>query len=195
VFRAALNYTIAGLLAMSLLGLAFTGIHMGFVIPADINALWGVSHRWWARVHLYIALAFMVFAVAHFALHWDALAAASRRSRLRSMRGWSVVVVGAAFVVVYAGLRLAPARAQVSRGTGLGRRVYLAQECDLCHAIDGVGGTMGPDLSHAGARRDRSWLAEEITNPDSHQPGSRMPAHELSKKELDALAGYLAALK
>ena len=195
VIRTPLNYTIAALLAIAFLGLAFTGIQIGVVIPSDIHALWGVSHRWWARVHLYIAFAFMVFAIAHFLLNWDWLAAASRRSRLRSISAWSVVVVVGAFVAVYAGLRSAPPRARVAQGTELGRRVYLAQECDLCHAIDRVGGTVGPDLSHVGSKRSQGWIADEIIDPASHQPDSKMPTHELSKEQLDALVNYLAALK
>jgi mono/diheme cytochrome c family protein len=190
-----LNYTLAALLGTAFLGLAFTGIQVGLVIPRDIHALWGVSHGWWARVHLYLALAFMLFVIVHFALHWGWLSAASRQSRLRSMAAWSFVVMGVASLSVYAGLRSAPERSRVSPETALGRRVYLAQECDACHAVARVGGTVGPDLTHVGSKRSRDWLAQEIVNPDAHQPDSKMPAHELSKDELNALVDYLASLK
>ncbi len=190
-----MNYTISALLAVAFVGLAFTGIQMGFVIPMDINALWGVSHRWWARLHLYIALAFMVLVIGHFALNWDWLAAASRRSRLRSIGAWSLVVLGAAAATVYGGLRSAPPRARVPKGTTLGRRVYLAQQCDLCHAIDGIGGRIGPDLTNIGSKRSPAWLADEVTDPSSHEPDTKMPDHALAKAELKALVDYLASLK
>jgi putative heme-binding domain-containing protein len=79
--------------------------------------------------------------------------------------------------------------------TTLGQRVYLAQECDLCHAINGAGGTVGPDLSHVGSKHDRAWLREEVIDPESHHANTQMLAQTLPKKQLDALADYLEGLK
>ncbi|MFB3881518.1 MAG: c-type cytochrome [Armatimonadota bacterium] len=193
--RTPLNYAIVALLAIAFLGLAFTGAQMGFVIPLDIHALWGVSHRWWASVHLALALAFALAVVLHFVVHWDWLAIVSRRSRLRSVRGWSAVVLAAASTSVFVGLRSAPRRERVSQACVLGRRVYLAQECDLCHSIGKVGGTVGPALDHVGSKRTPDWMREEIVDPQGHNPDSVMPGHQLSKRQLDALVDYLASLK
>jgi cbb3-type cytochrome oxidase cytochrome c subunit len=46
-----------------------------------------------------------------------------------------------------------------------------------------------------GSKRDRAWLDAEVIDPASHQPDTKMPAHELPKAELDALVNYLLGLK
>jgi cytochrome c1 len=46
-----------------------------------------------------------------------------------------------------------------------------------------------------GSKRDRAWLDAEVIDPASHQPDTKMPAHELSRAELAALVSYLMSLK
>jgi cytochrome c oxidase subunit 2 len=87
-----------------------------------------------------------------------------------------------------------------------GRAVYLAQRCDACHTVRGVGaaGTLGPDLSdvggrtHLGAgtlRNSAQALAAWVADPQAHKPGARMPAYgaRLDAASLQALAAFLAA--
>jgi cytochrome c oxidase subunit 2 len=87
-----------------------------------------------------------------------------------------------------------------------GQHIFETTACINCHAISGTvaDGRFGPDLSHlmsrdtiaAGAAPNtpenlRRW----IQNPDAIKPGSRMPAMELSDRELDAVTAYLTTLR
>ena len=67
--------------------------------------------------------------------------------------------------------------------------------CSTCHAIDGEGPQVGPDLSHEGAKHDEKWLREWITDPSSVQFDATMPpfGERLEEKQLIAIADYLAA--
>jgi len=82
-----------------------------------------------------------------------------------------------------------------------GQSVYQANNCARCHASGGRGaggrGPRGPDLSRAGADHTVDWLVEQIREPRSHKPDSRMPSYgdKISEDDLRALASYLASLK
>jgi outer membrane lipoprotein-sorting protein/mono/diheme cytochrome c family protein len=88
-----------------------------------------------------------------------------------------------------------PSAAQIARG----RTAYRSAGCNRCHSINGQGGRIGPDLSNAGADPSHTptWLAEHISNPRTHNPGSSMPsfAGRISQTDLKALAAYLSSLK
>ena len=82
-------------------------------------------------------------------------------------------------------------------------------DCFACHAINGKGGNVGPNLSKEGAAKHSiKWLEVQIATPAKNfKPGSNlkingksymaiMPDHKmLSKKELYELASYLESLK
>jgi putative heme-binding domain-containing protein len=51
-----------------------------------------------------------------------------------------------------------------------GRAIYVSRGCPACHAIDGPGGDMGPDLSSAGARSSLRYLRESIVSPSAYVP-------------------------
>jgi nitric oxide reductase subunit C len=77
-----------------------------------------------------------------------------------------------------------------------GEAVYKAQGCSACHSISGVGGKVGPDLSHVGKMHDSEWIGEQLRNPKSHNPQSIMPSFaKLSGKDIEDLAHYLAGLR
>ena len=95
---------------------------------------------------------------------------------------------------------------QASAGAGsdliaAGQSVYQANNCARCHALGGGGagrrGSKGPDLSRVGAERTVDWLVEQIREPRSHKPDSRMPSYgdKISEDDLRAVASYLASLK
>jgi len=48
----------------------------------------------------------------------------------------------------------------------IGKKVYEAQSCHVCHMIDGEGSDFGPDLSRIGARTV-AYLKEAVRNPDA----------------------------
>ena len=88
-----------------------------------------------------------------------------------------------------------------------GRSVFLAAGCGACHAVRGTtaAGTLGPDLTHIGARRSvgidtlpltRENLMRFIVDGQHIKPGNPMPEFRfLQPPERDALAAYLLGLK
>jgi quinoprotein glucose dehydrogenase len=77
---------------------------------------------------------------------------------------------------------------------------HAAAECLRCHRIEGVGGSIGPDLSGVGARRDRRYLLRSMLDPQAtivrgFGNFSAMPSmrDRLGKHELRDLVAFLAA--
>lgn len=77
-----------------------------------------------------------------------------------------------------------------------GVKLYDKLGCAGCHKINGVGGTICPDLSDEGRiRPDRQWQIDHLVSPSSKVPGSTMPAYpDLKSHELAALAEYMVSL-
>ncbi|MFQ5543859.1 MAG: c-type cytochrome [Nitrospiria bacterium] len=74
--------------------------------------------------------------------------------------------------------------------------------CLNCHAIDGKGGVVAPDLSHVHERLHEAWLYEFLKDPYEIRPlgyipysGIRMPNLRLSDDEAQTIAHYLSTLK
>ncbi|HEX4667301.1 MAG TPA: cytochrome c oxidase subunit II [Chthoniobacterales bacterium] len=87
-----------------------------------------------------------------------------------------------------------------------GQRVFLANQCIMCHTIEGTPAraTLGPDLTHFGSRtrlaagsfpNTRGYLAGWIANPQNIKPGVKMPPNTLGPDDLNALVDYLESLK
>jgi nitric oxide reductase subunit C len=77
-----------------------------------------------------------------------------------------------------------------------GEAVFKSQGCSACHMIGGVGGTVGPDLTKVGSRKDKEWIEEQLRNPKTHNPNSIMPSYaKLPEKDRQDLADYLSGLK
>jgi len=96
--------------------------------------------------------------------------------------------------------------AHLSDEASEGQHIFETTACINCHAVAGTvaDGRFGPDLSHlmsrdtiaAGAAPNTAEnLRRWIRNPDDIKPGSRMPAMELSDRELDAVTAYLTTLR
>ncbi|MBI5136807.1 MAG: cbb3-type cytochrome c oxidase subunit II [Nitrospirae bacterium] len=77
-----------------------------------------------------------------------------------------------------------------------GRALYEEKGCTNCHAINGEGGAVGPDLSTEGDRkdRDRAWHIAHLLDPASVVPGSIMPQLVFDEDEAGHLADYLMSL-
>ena len=72
-----------------------------------------------------------------------------------------------------------------------------ANICVTCHKIGGEGGTLGPDLTHVGRRRDAKGIREVIEDASMVYGESVMPVFKerLSAEQISALVTYLAARK
>ncbi len=74
--------------------------------------------------------------------------------------------------------------------------------CSKCHALNGEGGRIGPELNAASSPveyRDRDWLRDWIEDPSRIRPDARMPAlnPELPDRgrTVDAILDYLEAMR
>ena len=81
-------------------------------------------------------------------------------------------------------------------GVSPGAAVFQTRGCMNCHVLHGTGGTFGPALDMIGMKLNREQIEHYIRNPKAVNPKALMPAQkELSDKELDEVAGFLANLK
>lgn len=78
----------------------------------------------------------------------------------------------------------------VVKGYGL-----FKTHCLTCHALNGVGGTLGPELNQPKSVTEY-WKTEDlkafIANPESYRNKVKMPKLGLKKKEIDEIVGYLS---
>jgi ubiquinol-cytochrome c reductase cytochrome b subunit len=73
-----------------------------------------------------------------------------------------------------------------------GAVVLQNKQCRNCHALDGVGGHRGPDLTSIGTRMTRDQLVRQVL-----QGGGNMPAYgrQLSADEVTVLVEFLESLR
>lgn len=107
--------------------------------------------------------------------------------------------LGSAMRVVAVGallLAAAPAPAQDDDSpVARGRRLFEARGCYGCHAIGGVGATIGPSLSRVGAKYSREYLARWLRETPPRAAVKHMPKVQLAEPELEALTAYLRSLR
>jgi ubiquinol-cytochrome c reductase cytochrome b subunit len=72
----------------------------------------------------------------------------------------------------------------------VGGAVFQNKQCRNCHAIDGLGGQRGPDLTSVGVRLSRDELVRQVI-----QGGGNMPAYgkQLNPAEVTALVDFLVS--
>ena len=65
------------------------------------------------------------------------------------------------------------------------------KQCRNCHALEGIGGRRGPDLSGVGIRLTRDQLIDQISN--GTPGGGNMPAYgkQMKPAEMTALVEFL----
>jgi mono/diheme cytochrome c family protein len=65
--------------------------------------------------------------------------------------------------------------------------------CFSCHAINGRGGDMAPDLTWEGSSVQRQWLQAFLKNPNTLRPAliRRMPKFNLPEREITQLTDYI----
>jgi ubiquinol-cytochrome c reductase cytochrome b subunit len=76
-----------------------------------------------------------------------------------------------------------------------GAAVFQYKSCRNCHALEGVGGQRGPDLTAVGTRLTRDQLIDQISN--GTPGGGNMPAYgkQISPAEMTAVVEFLAGLR
>ena len=84
--------------------------------------------------------------------------------------------------------RLAPRELQ-------GALVFQNKNCRNCHALDGLGGKRGPDLTDVGLRLTRNQLIDQVSN--GTPGGGNMPAYgkQVRPDEMTVLADFLSSLR
>ena len=90
---------------------------------------------------------------------------------------------------------LTPAATPVSTYQPAGKAGQLMQDlaCFSCHAINGRGGDMAPDLTWEGSSVQRAWLQDFLKNPNTLRPAliRRMPKFNLTDSEITELTDYI----
>jgi mono/diheme cytochrome c family protein len=89
-----------------------------------------------------------------------------------------------------------------------GLKLFRADNCIACHTINGVGGKVGPNLSHIGKTKSLSWIETQIVDPkvhftygvptniNGHTYLVIMPTlNKISSSQLGIIARYLESLK
>jgi ubiquinol-cytochrome c reductase cytochrome b subunit len=76
-----------------------------------------------------------------------------------------------------------------------GAVVFQNKQCRNCHALEGLGGRRGPDLTHVGVRLTRDQLIDQVSN--GTPGGGNMPAYgkQIKPQEMSALADFLVSLR
>ncbi len=76
-----------------------------------------------------------------------------------------------------------------------GAAVFQNKSCRNCHALEGIGGHRGPDLTTVGTRLTRNQLIVQVSN--GTPGGGNMPAYgkRISAAEMEVLADFLSSLR
>ena len=76
-----------------------------------------------------------------------------------------------------------------------GAVVFQNKQCRNCHALEGIGGTRGPDLTTVGMRLTRDQLIDQVSN--GTPGGGNMPAYgkQMKPAEMSALVDFLVSLR
>lgn len=121
------------------------------------------------------------------------------------MKKIASLTVGLAAVAMLLSLFIAPVfTAAAAQGAGDapdGKEVFLAQKCNMCHAVSTVGieakvksETMqGPDL--VDLERDPEWIAQFVTKEIELDGEKHKKEFKGSDEELDVLISWLLAQK
>ena len=76
-----------------------------------------------------------------------------------------------------------------------GALVFQYKNCRNCHALDGLGGRRGPDLSDIGTRMTANQLIDQVSN--GTPGGGNMPAYgkQMTANEMEVLVTFLVGLR
>jgi len=75
--------------------------------------------------------------------------------------------------------------------TANGKALFGELRCVSCHAVNGRGGTMGPELTRVGDKVRRDWLFGFLKDPHREQPDTEMLQYRLADDQVRDLAAFL----
>jgi cytochrome c2 len=75
--------------------------------------------------------------------------------------------------------------------TANGRALFGELRCVSCHAVNGRGGTIGPELTRIGDKVRRDWLFSYLKDPHRVQPDTPMLQYRLNDDQLRDLTAFL----
>lgn len=92
-----------------------------------------------------------------------------------------------------AALRIASTHESTYQPAGKAGQLIRDLRCFSCHAINGRGGDMAPDLTWEGSSVKRDWLTQFFRNPNTLRPTliRRMPKFNLTDAEINTLSDYI----
>ena len=92
-----------------------------------------------------------------------------------------------------AALRVAGQAASSYQPAGKAGKLMEDMQCFSCHAINGRGGDMAPDLTWEGSAVERAWLLSFLKNPNTLRPAliRRMPRFNMTDAEANTLTDYI----
>ena len=119
-----------------------------------------------------------------------------RWARRKTALGIGGVVLVVFAILEVGGTLSAPSTpaGEVSPLVQKGELVYREFNCSYCHAINGVGGAVGPDLSNTATKWNSDNLTAYLQNPNSMIPQTLHPKLLFTSDELDGLVAYLLTL-
>ena len=74
---------------------------------------------------------------------------------------------------------------------GNGAKLFTEGECQLCHAVQGIGDKIGPALDRVGEKVNRLWLMNYLRKPAKFHPNTKMPEYQFSDQAILDLTAYL----
>ena len=75
--------------------------------------------------------------------------------------------------------------------TANGKALFGELRCVSCHAVNGRGGTMGPELSRVGDKVRRDWLFSYLKDPHREQPDTAMLQYRLTDGQVRDVTAFL----
>ena len=115
---------------------------------------------------------------------------------------WKMTLRTAPSVIVLTMAGTTPAAAQDAAHVTLGKKVYTAQKCQMCHAIAGKGSKANP-LDGVGTKLSADDIRQWITHPtdaaakakSTKKPPMPNKYGKLPAADLAALVAYMQSLK
>lgn len=95
----------------------------------------------------------------------------------------------ASFVIIYAGEN------KETKSTMVGVEIWRSKNCQACHAIYGLGGHIGPDLTNVYSRKKEAYLDIVLKEGSLNMPDLDLSTYERNQlinylKEVDKLGVY-----